>query len=101
MILVKPRYLSFIDITCEITKRLPNYSSKFSNRIFTQRQLMILYILKQKSKLSYEEFIDDFRVRDSAIADLQLKKVPSSSMIKMFIKRIDCKIFEEMIIDCI
>ena len=31
---------------------------------------MTLYLLKQKSKLSYEEFIDDFKTRDSAIADL-------------------------------
>jgi hypothetical protein len=101
MILVKPRYLSFIDIACEVTKRLPNHSSKFSNRIFTQKQLMTLYILKQKSKLSYEEFIDDFSTRDSAIADLGLKRIPSPSTIKMFVKRVNCRIFEEMIINCI
>jgi len=101
MIDSKPRYLSFIDIACEVAKMLPDYSSKFSNRIFTQRQLMALYILKQKSKLSYEEFIDDFKTRDSAIADLQLKRVPSPSALKMFVKRVDCRIFEEMIVSCI
>jgi len=62
---------------------------------------MTLYILKQKSKLSYDEFIDDFKTRDCAIADLQLKRVPSSSALKMFIKRIDNRVFEEMIVDCI
>jgi len=97
----KPRYLSFIDITYEVSKKLPDYSSKFSNKIFTQKQLMSLCILKIKSKLSYEEFIDDFKTRDSAIADLQLKKVPSPSTLKMFVKRVDFRIFEEMIIDCI
>lgn len=97
----KPRYLSFIDIAHEVSKRLPDYSSKFSNKIFTQRQLMTLYLLKQKSKLSYEEFADDFRTRDSAIADLQLKRIPSPSTLKMFVKRVDCRVFEEMIIDCI
>src|SRR3989338_8801798 len=101
MILVKSRYLSFIDIAMEVSIRLPNYSGKFSNKIFTQRQLMTLYILKQKSKLSYDEFIDDFKTRDCAIADLQLKRVPSSSALKMFIKRIDNRVFEEMIVDCI
>ena len=44
---------------------------------------MTSYILKQKSKLSYEEFIDDFKTRDLAIAGLQLKKVPSPSTLKM------------------
>lgn len=101
MILVKPRYLSFIDIAFEVTKILPSYSSKYSNKIFTQRQLMTLYLLKQKSKLSYEEFIDDFKTRDSAIADLGLKRVPSPSTLKMFAKRINHKLFEEMIINCI
>jgi len=97
----KPRYLNFIDIAYEVSKRLPDYSSKFSNRIFTQRQLITLYLLKQKSKLSYDEFVDDFKTRDSAIEDLQLKRIPSPSTIKMFVKRVDCKIFEEMIVDCI
>jgi len=98
---MKPKYLSFIDIACEVTRRLPNYSSKFSNRIFTQRQLMMLYILKQKSRLSYEDFVDGLKTRNSAIADLQLKKAPSPSTLKMLVKRIGCKAFEEMIIDCI
>lgn len=97
----KPRYLSFIDIACKVSKRLPDYSSRFSNKIFTQKQLMSLYILKIKSKLSYEEFIDDFETRDSAILDLQLKRVPSPSTLKMFVGRIDFRILEEMIIDCI
>lgn len=97
----KPRYLSFIDIAFEVTRILPDYSSKYSNKIFTQKQLMTLYLLKQKSKLSYEEFIDDFKTRDSAIADLQLKKVPSPSTLKMFVKRVDHKAFEEMIVSCI
>lgn len=101
MIIEKPRYLSFIDIACEVSSRLPNYFSKFSKKTYTQRQLMTLYILKQKSKLSYEEFIDDFKTRDSAIADLQLKKVPSPSTLKMFVRRVECRIFEEMIADCI
>lgn len=101
MISEKPRYLSFIDIAYEVSRRLPNYSSKFSKRMFTQRQLMTLYILKQKSKLSYEDFIDDFRTRDSAIADLQLKKLPSASTLKMFVRRVELGVFEEMIADCI
>ena len=101
MLTEKPRYLSFIDIACKVSRMLADYSGKYSRRDFTQKQLMTLYILKQKSKLSYEEFIDDFRTRNSAIADLQLKKVPSPSTIKMFVKRIDVQIFEQIIAECI
>lgn len=94
-------YLEFIDIAVEVSKRLPNYSSKFSKRCFTQRQLMALYVLKQKSKLSYEAFIEDFSTRTLAIEDLCLKRLPSPSTLKMFVNRIDTNLFEQMIADCI
>jgi len=94
-------YLTFIDIAVEVSKVLPDYSSKFSKRDFTQRQLMVLYILKQKSKLSYEEFLEDFSTRNCAIEDLHLKKLPSDSTIKMFISRIESKTLEEIIIKTI
>jgi len=94
-------YLTFVDIAFEVSKVLPNYSSKFSKRNFTQRQLLALYILKQKSKLSYEEFLEDFSTRNCAIEDLQLKKIPSDSTIKMFIARIEPKILEQVIIKTI
>ena len=97
----KCKYLEFIDIACIVSARLPEYSSKYAKRDFTQRQLMSLYILKQKSKMSYEDFIDDFKTRDSAIADLGLKKIPVPSTLKMFVKRINCRVFEGMIADCI
>lgn len=95
------RYLEFIDIANTLSNRLPKYSCKFSRKDFTQRQLMTLYVLKQKSKLSYDDFIEDFKTRDCAILDLDLKKVPSASTLKIFVKRIDSSILEELIIDCI
>lgn len=94
-------YLTFIDIACEVSKVLPDYSSKFSKQTFTQRQLMTLYILKQKSKLSYDGFLEDFSERECAIADLNLTKVPSSSTLKMFISRISSNILEEIIVKTI
>jgi hypothetical protein len=91
----------FIDIAFEVSKVLPEYSGKFSKRDFTQRQLMSLYILKQKSKLSYEQFIQDISTRDCAIEDLGLKKIPSPSTIKMFASRIKTETLEEIIVKTI
>lgn len=93
------RYLSFIEIALELAKRYPKYISKFSKKVFTQRQMIILYVLKQKSKLSYEEFVDDFSTRDSAIKKLGLKRVPSASALKMFVKRLTLQMLEELIAD--
>lgn len=101
MIKYSSNYLNFIDIAVEVSRILPKYSNKFSKREFTQRQLMTLYILKQKSKMSYDEFVDDFAARNCAIEDLGLTKVPCSSTIKMFISRIETKILEEIIIETI
>jgi len=95
----KPNYLKFIVIALDTAKLLPEYSSKYSKKTFTQRQLMVLYILKQKSKLSYEDFIDDFKTRDSAIKEMGLKKVPSPSTLKMFAKRLNSNILEILIAD--
>lgn len=94
-------YLEFIDIAMDISSRLPKYSSKFSRKDFTQPQLMTLYFLKQKSKLSYEGFIEDFSTRTLAIEDLCLKKLPSPSTLKMFVNRIDTNLLEQMVADCI
>lgn len=84
-----------------ISESLPVYSNKHSRRDYTQRQLFVLFLLKQKSKLSYDDFVDDFSTRDSAIKRLKLKKVPTASTLKMFIKRIGCDILELILASCI
>jgi hypothetical protein len=93
----KPKYLDFINIAVELSSLLPPYSNKFSRKDFTQQQLMTLYILKQKSKLSYDDFVDDFKTRDSAMLELALSRVPSASTLKMFARRIKSEILELMI----
>ena len=68
----KPRYLEFISIAVELASLIPPYSSKYSRKDFTQQRLLALYVLKQKSKMSYDDFTDDFRTRDSAMLELGL-----------------------------
>lgn len=95
-------YLNFIDVVAlEVSKELPEYSSKYSRKDFTQRQLVTLYLLKQKSKLSHDNFVDDFSTRDSAIERLGLIKVPRASTLKMFARRIPCFVLEILIGFCV
>lgn len=93
----RPKYLDFINIAVSLACLLPPYSNKFSRKDFTQQQLMALYILKQKSKLSYDNFVDDFKTRDSAMLELGLTRVPSASALKMFARRMKTEILELMI----
>lgn len=97
----KPKYLEFINVALVIACLLPAYSSKYSKKTFTQQQLMVLYILKQKSKLSYDDFVDDFKTRDSAMLELGLNKVPAASTLKMFAGRIKAGILEKLVGSCI
>lgn len=97
----KPRYLEFINIAVELASSIPPYSGKYSRKDFTQQQLLTLYVLKQKSKMSYDDFTDDFRTRDSAMLELGLHKVPSPSTLKMFAGRLELNILEIIIGDCI
>lgn len=97
----RPKYLDYINVAVELAGLLPPYSSKYSKRKFTQQQLMALYILKQKSKMGYEEFLDDFKTRDSAMLELGLYEVPGGSTIRMFSRRMNVRILEFMIGNCI
>jgi len=95
------KYLGFIDVALKLAKHLPDYSCKHSRKDFTQKQLFVLYLLKQKSKLSYDDFVDDFSTRDSVIEKLKLEKIPRASTLKMFAKRVGCHLLENLIGFCI
>lgn len=95
------KYLDFINVAIELASLLPPYSSKYSRKDFTQQQLMALYVLKQKSKLSCDDFVDDFKTRDSAMLELGLNRVPSSSCLKRFAIRMKCDILEKLLGICI
>lgn len=97
----RPSYLEFINIAVEIASILSPYSSKYSKKTYTQQQLMVLHTLKQKSKLSYDDFVDDFKTRDSAMLELGLNKVPAASTLKMFARRINYSILEKLVGSCI
>lgn len=97
----KLKYLEFINIAVELSSIIPPYSSKYSKKTFTQQQLLTLLVLKQKSKLSYDDFVDDFGIKEGAMLELGLFRVPSASCLKRFAARIGCKIIEKIVGSCI
>lgn len=96
-----PTYLKFIDVAMKLSVELARYSNKYSRKDFTQQQLLTLLLLKQKSKLSYDDFIDDFATRTLAIEKLELKRVPCASTLKMFARRLSCTSIDVLIGLCI
>ena len=76
---------------------IPPYASKYSKRTFTQQQLFVLLILKQKLRLSYDNFIDDLKTRKDILLTLGFSRLPSPSCLKMFARRIKAKFIELLI----
>jgi len=94
-------YISFIEIAFELVGLIPPYSSKYSKRTFTQQQLFVLLILKQKLRLSYERLIDDLKTRTNILLMLGLSKLPAPSTLRMFARRVKPIFVELLIGNCI
>ena len=52
-------YITFIEIAIELVRLIKPHSSKYSKKTYTQQQLLVLLILKQKLKLGYDLLIED------------------------------------------
>ena len=90
-------YIRFIEIALNLVCIIPPYANKYSKKTYTQQQLMILLILKQKLGLSYQRLIEDLKTRPKILLLLGLNKLPSPSTLKMFAKRIKSDILHKMI----
>lgn len=94
-------YITFIEIAMEIVSLVKPYSNKYSKRTYTQQQLFILLILKQKLKLSYEMLIEDMKTRTEVLLMLGLNALPNPSTLIKFTQRIKSSILESLIGSCI
>ena len=81
----------------EICKRagIKKFSSKYSNKIFTNYQLIVLLVLKQKTGSGYEGFIEEDLVEWPHVVEfLGLKVIPHHDTLNKFAKRIKQSILE-------
>lgn len=67
----------------------PKHFSKYSKKTFDNWQLFALLVLRQKSRKSYDDFVTEWLPCCTVILDyLKLDRVPSSSCLKKFAKRL-------------
>ena len=81
----------------EICKRsgIKKYSSKYSNKIFTNYQLIVLEVLKQKFGCGYESFIEEELAELPHVVEyLELKTIPHPDTLNKFAKRIKQTVLE-------
>ncbi|MEK7841217.1 MAG: IS5 family transposase [Deltaproteobacteria bacterium] len=101
MFIENSTYLLFINIAMEIVSLIKPYSSRYSKKTFTQQQLFILLILRQKLKLSYRELIEDMKTRTEVLVLLGLNRLPRPTTLSKFAKRIKTSLIENLIGSCI
>ena len=53
----EPFLKRFILSAKKLTTKIPRYSSKFSNKIYDNRQKLSILILRQRMKMTYREVI--------------------------------------------
>ena len=94
------KFVVFINVAIELCQCLPLYFSKFSRKDFTVHQLLILLVLKQKLKCSYDNLIDDLKTRPLIVKLLGFNKLPHSSTLKKFSKRINANILYYLLKNC-
>ena len=79
----------FIEVTFNTAKMVLNdYSSYFSNHIYTQPKLFTILAIKIYTHCTYRELTDLLELSDKLKNYLGLKKIPHYTTIQKFFKRI-------------
>ena len=81
----------------ELCKRsgIKKYSSKYSNKLYTNYQHIVLLVLKQKVGCGYEAFIDEELIELPHIVEfLKLKTIPHPDALNKFANRIKQSVLE-------
>ncbi len=84
------RNIRFIQTAISIVKstHLKPYSCKFSKKIYTQHQLLVLILFKDFRNQHYREFIEDVGDMEGVQAILDLSEVPHFTTLQKFLCRI-------------
>jgi hypothetical protein len=84
------RNIRFVQTAISIVKstHLNPYSSKFSKKIYTQHQLLVLILFKDFRDQHYREFIEDVGDMDGVQEILDLSEIPHFTTLQKFFCRI-------------
>ena len=81
------KFIKFVEVLAKEAERLPEYSSKFSRKDFTQRQHFVLLCMKVKTKQRYREFCEIVELMPKIKQILELDKIPHwTTLDKVFLR---------------
>ena len=84
------RNIRFVRAAISIVKaiRITPYSCKYSKKIYTQHQLLVLILFKDYRNQHYRDFIEDVEDMESIQDELDLSVVPHFTTLQKFFCRI-------------
>ncbi|MGC8860879.1 MAG: transposase [Thermoplasmata archaeon] len=87
----------FIDLTFMIAKRsMPEYSNKFSKKIYTQWQIFVLLAIKIYFNVSYRGLIAEVEYNPTIIDQLSLEYIPHYTTVQKFMERMKVRGLEKV-----
>jgi transposase len=72
-------------------------SSKFSNKLYTQPQLLTLLCLKIMFNMTYRDFVEHIRLMPDALRAIELKSVPHFTTLHKACERIDPAVINKLL----
>ena len=89
------KYIKFLELSLKTVQssRLNLYSCKYSKRVYTQHQLLVLVLLKEYISTDYRDFVELVDLMSSIKEKLDLDKVPHYTTLQKFVFRIPSLLF--------
>ena len=84
------KYIKFLDLSLKTiqSRRLNFYSCKYSKRVYTQHQLIVLVLLKEYISTGYRDFVELVDLMSSIKEKLDLDKVSHYTTFQKLVSRI-------------
>lgn len=100
MKIIANKYKKVADFCYKLFKiaEIKLYSSKFSNKIYSQFQHLFLLVYKQFRRFKYEELMTDLASNKDLRIYLGLKKLPHYTTLSKFAKRLPYTIIDKLVL---
>ena len=98
-ILSSNKYINFLDLSLKMVQssRLNLYSCKYSKRIYTQHQPLVLALLIEYISTDYRNFIELVDLMSNIKEKIDLDKVPHYTTLQKLVSRIPSSLFNIML----
>lgn len=93
------KYIRFIEAAVPIIQnsRIPLYSCKYSKKVYTQHQLLVLLLFKEYLREDYRDIVEMVDLMTSVREILELETVPHFTTLQKFMTRIRSFLFHVLL----